>query len=89
MNLLTKIAAPASRRIGQIAAVGAIALVLTTAVASPADARRSEAERAANLAISYCFNQGGNPGADIYGGTIYVSCSWDDGTIDILDFTDD
>ncbi len=89
MNVLTRFTAPGSRRIGQLAAVGAMALVLTTAVVSPADARRSEAERAANLAISYCFNQGGNPGADVYGGTIYVSCSWEDGTIDILDFTDD
>ncbi len=89
MNVVNNLTAPAARRIGQIAAVGAVALVLTAAVASPSEARRNAAQDGANLAISYCFNQGGNPDADVIRGTIYVSCSWEDGTIDILDFPDE
>lgn len=78
-----------ARRIGQIAVVGAVALVLAGAVASPAEARRRMAENAANHAIGLCFVNGGNPDAYTYGGTIYVSCAWEDGSVDTLEFSDD
>ena len=78
------------RRIAQIVTVGAVVLVLTGTVASPADAmKRREAVRAANAAISMCFHNGGNPDAYEYGGTLYVSCTWEDGSVDTLDYSYD
>lgn len=88
MNVLTRLTAPASRRIGQLAAIGGVALVLTAAVASPADARPRESMVAANMAIDYCFVQGGTPDAYIIGSTTYVSCAWEDGSVDTLAFRD-
>lgn len=80
--------ASVGRRITQFAVVGAVVLVLTATVASPVDAmKRREAVRAANAAISMCFHNGGDPNAYEYGGTLYVSCTWEDGSVDTLDYS--
>jgi hypothetical protein len=79
--------APAGRRIGQIAAVGAVALVLAATMASPAAAmRRYTAVQYANSTVSSCFYNGGDADSYEYGGTIYVSCTWEDGEVVTLDF---
>lgn len=81
------VAAPARRRIVQVAAVGAIALVLAGTVASPADAmRRRDAVIDANNAIGTCFDNGGDPNSYEYGGAIFVSCTWEDGSVDTVGF---
>lgn len=86
-NVVTNLTAPVGRRIGRIAAVGAVALVLAGTMAAPAEAmRRRDAVGGANMAIGYCFNGGGDPNSYEYGGTIYVSCTYDDGSVDTLDF---
>jgi hypothetical protein len=77
---------PVGQRIARIAAVGAVALVLAGAVAPVAEAARRDAVRAANHAVGLCFHNGGNPDAYEYGGTIYVSCTWEDGSVDTLDY---
>jgi hypothetical protein len=74
------------RRLGRIAAVGAVALVLAGAVAAPAEARRSDAVTAANLAVGMCFSNGGDPNAYETGGAIYVTCTWEDGSVTTLYF---
>jgi hypothetical protein len=85
-NAVTNLKTPAGRRIARIAAVGAVALVLAGAVASPAEASRRQAVGAANQAVGTCFYNGGDPNAYEYGGTVYVSCTWEDGSVDTLDF---
>jgi hypothetical protein len=87
VHVVSNLMAPVGRRIGQIAAVGAVALVLAGAVASPAEAmRRRDAVSGANIAVGYCFNGGGDPNSYEYGGTIYVSCTYDDGSVVTVDF---
>jgi hypothetical protein len=55
-NVFTNLTAPAGRRLGRIAAVGAVALVLAGAMASPAEARTREEKYWNN-----CFESGGQP----------------------------
>lgn len=86
--MLTILTSSVGRRISQVTAVGAVALLLAAATASPADAaKRRDAVRAANGAISTCFHNGGDPNAYEYGGTVYVSCTWEDGSVDTLDYS--
>lgn len=75
------------RRLAQVAAVSAVTLVLTGATTLSADAmRRRDAVGGANMAVGGCFNGGGTPDSYEYGGTIYVSCTYDDGSVVTVDF---
>jgi hypothetical protein len=84
--VVTNLKAPAGRRIAQLATVGAVALVLTGAMASPAEASRREAVRAANHAIGMCFHNGGDPNVYEGGGKITITCTSEDGSESGLDF---
>jgi hypothetical protein len=68
-------------RIGRIVAVGAVALVLAgTAAANPAEAmRRYEAVQYANSAVDSCFSAGGDASAYDFGGSIGITCIFEDG----------
>jgi hypothetical protein len=75
------------RRFTQIAAVGAVTLGLARVTTRSADARRRrDAVSGANMAVGMCFNGGGSPDSYEYGGTIYVSCTYDDGSVTTVDF---
>lgn len=88
VNVVTNLTAPTRRRVAQIAAVGAVALVLAGAVSSPAEAmRRRDASVMANSAIGMCFDGGGDPNSYEYGGTIYVSCTYENGDVVTVDFS--
>ena len=66
-------------RIGQIAAVGAVALTLAGAAAGSADAYpRSAATRYASSSIAFCFDTGGDPTAYDFGGSWQVVCVYED-----------
>jgi hypothetical protein len=87
VNVVTNFTAPTRRRVVQMAAVGAVALVLAGTVASPAEAmRRRDAVEDANNAVGMCFNGGGNPDSYEYGSTVYVSCSYENGSVVTVDF---
>lgn len=67
--------------------MGAVTLVIGATAATPADAmRRREAVSHTNRIIGYCFNGGGTADSYEYGGTIYVSCTWEDGSVDTSEF---
>jgi hypothetical protein len=75
------------RRLAQIAAVGAVTLVLAGSTTHSADAmRRRDAVGGANMAVGGCFNGGGSADSYEYGGTIYVSCTYEDGSVVTVDF---
>jgi hypothetical protein len=38
------------------------------------------------MAVGMCFNGGGSPDSYEYGGTIYVSCTYDDGSVTTVEF---
>lgn len=87
MNVTVNLTATTRRRLAQVAAVGAVTLVLGATAVTPADAmRRSEAVGHANRIIGYCFNGGGTADSYEYGGTLYVSCTWEDGSVDSSEF---
>lgn len=85
-NVVTNLSASTRRRVVQVAAVGAVALVLAGTVASPAEARRRDSVNDANRAIGVCFSGGGEPNSYESGGSIFVSCSFEDGTFDTVEF---
>ena len=87
MNASMDFSTVSRRRLTQVAAVGAVTLVLAGATAHPADAmRRRDAVSGANMAVGGCFNGGGSPDSYEYGGTIYVSCTYDDGSVVTVHF---
>ena len=87
MNVTLDLSVTTRRRLAQAAAVGAITFVLGATAAQPVDAMpRRDAVSGANTAIGYCFNGGGSPDSYEYGGTIYVSCTYDDGSVSTVDF---
>ena len=78
--MTTSARARAGRRIGRIAAVGAVALILAGTAAAPAEARtRRQAVYLANSAIGACFELGGDPWVDEGGGGFSFICTWEDG----------
>ena len=69
------------RRLGRLAAVGAVALVLAGAAASPAEAvTRRGAATMTNTAIGICFEAGGDPIVEEGGGSFVLSCYQEDGS---------
>ncbi len=87
MHLTMERTSSTRRRLAQVAAVGAVALVLAGATTHSADAmRRRDAVGGANMAVGGCFNGGGSPDSYEYGGTIYVSCTYEDGSVVTVDF---
>ena len=75
------------RRLGRIATVGALALLLAGVLATPAEAMtRSEAFQLAQTMVGMCANVGGDPwveaGSTGNGGGYAVLCTWPDGHSD-------
>jgi hypothetical protein len=74
---------PTRQRLGRIAAVSALALLLAGSIATPAGAmKRSQVVRIVNGAIGLCFSSGGYPDVEespVNGG-FSVACYWDDGS---------
>jgi hypothetical protein len=70
------------RRIGRIAAVGAVALVLVGAVATPVEARTRESARAVLRGeVKICSETGGRFASTDTGASFMVACVWGDGTM--------
>jgi hypothetical protein len=70
------------QRIGRIAALGAVALVLAGVVATPAEARTRESARAVARADGgMCAETGGYHSVRDTGSSVQMLCYYDDGTM--------
>lgn len=67
------------RKIGRIAAVGAVALLLAGTAAAPAGAERNDTVRRVNGTIGDCFGAGGDPTVVEFVGVFVVSCQHGNG----------